>query len=290
MRVCLKGAGVLTVALALAPGAASVAVAQNPDPVPSHQQDRGTGVATSMFGTYVRRGELIIYPFFEWYVDHNLEYKPEELGYPGDVDFRARYRATEGLLFLAYGLGKNVAVEFEAATIRASFDRSPADHSGLPARIEESGLGDVEGQLRWRWRTETEKRPELFSYFETVIPHHADKPLTGTAGWELKFGTGVTRGFGWGTLTGRAALEYTEASTSHFDLGEYAVEYLKQISPRWRVYTGVEGSQDEISLITEAQWHVARFAFVRFNSGLGLTSKAVDWSPEVGVVFTMPVR
>lgn len=66
-----------------------------------HLQDRGAGVATSMFGTYIRQGELIVYPFFEGYVDDNLEYKPEEFGYPGDVDFRGRYRASEGLLIWA---------------------------------------------------------------------------------------------------------------------------------------------------------------------------------------------
>ena len=46
---------------------------------------------------------------------------------------------------------------------------------------------------------------------EAVVPHHAEKPLIGTAGWELKLGTGVTRGFSWGTLTARAAIEYAES-------------------------------------------------------------------------------
>ena len=84
----------------------------------------------------------------------------------------------------------------------------------------------------------------------------------------------------------RAAVEYDEASSSPFDLGEYAVEYLKRVSPSWRLYLGIEGASDELSLITEAQWHVASNVFVRLNNGLGLTSKATDWSPEVGVVFT----
>ena len=47
-------------------------------PLPTYLKDRGTGVPTSLFGTYVRRGELIVYPFFEHYRDGNLEYKPEE--------------------------------------------------------------------------------------------------------------------------------------------------------------------------------------------------------------------
>jgi hypothetical protein len=249
-------------------------------------RDRGAGVATSMFGTYVHRGELLVYPFVEYYADNDLEYAPEEFGFEGEVDFRGRYRAKEGLLFLAYGLTDDLAVEFEAAVIDATFEKSPDDPSALPARISESGVGDIEGQLRWRWQRESGRRPELFSYFEAVIPHQEAKPLTGTPGWELKLGSGVTRGFRWGTLTIRAALEYAEDSTSQLDVGEYAVEYLKRLSSRWRIYTGLEGTQDELSLVTEGQWHFGPNSFVRFNNAFGLTSKAIDWAPEIGIVFS----
>jgi hypothetical protein len=160
----------------------------------------------------------------------------------------------------------------------------------VPARIEESGLGDVEGQVRWRWKKETERRPEFFSYLEAVVPHSQEKVLIGTPGWEFKLGTGLVRGFDWGTLTARVAVEYSEASTSHFDLGEYAVEYFKRLSPHWRIYAGLEGTQDELSLITEVQWHLTRNVFVKLNNGLGLTSKALDWTPEVGILFTLPTR
>jgi hypothetical protein len=40
-------------------------MAQDP-PRPTYLEDRGTGIPTSMFGTYVRRGELLVYPFFEY--------------------------------------------------------------------------------------------------------------------------------------------------------------------------------------------------------------------------------
>ncbi|MGH9971471.1 MAG: hypothetical protein ACREBG_27255 [Pyrinomonadaceae bacterium] len=255
---------------------------------PAYLKDRGTGVATSMFGTYVRRGEVIVYPFFEYYRDRNFEYKPEEFGFAGNQDFRGRYRATEELLFLGYGLTDNLALELEVATIQASLEKSPLDFSTMPRRIEESGLGDVAAQLRWRWRKENERRPEFFSYAEVVFPHHKKKRLIGTPGWELNVGTGLTKGFTWGTMTFRAALEYSGASTSHFDLGEVAVEYLKRLSPKWRLYVGLEGNQDELSLITEAQWHLSRRVYIKFNNGLGLTSKATDWSPEIGIVFTIP--
>lgn len=275
--------------LAAACGAEVSARAQEP-PLPEHLRDRGTGVATSMFGTYIRRGELIVYPFFEYYRANEFEYKPEEFGVAGSQDFRGRYRAKEGLLFLGYGLTENLAIEVEGAVIKASFDKSASDRSTLPTRTQESGLGDVEGQLRWRWGKERGRRPELFSYLEAVAPHHRSKVLIGTPGWEFKLGSGLARGFGWGTVTARAAVEYSEASSSHLDLGEYAIEYLRRVSPSMRFYVGFEGTQDEVSLITEVQWHLSRRVFLRFNNGLGLTSKAADWTPEVGVVVTFETR
>ena len=270
--------------------AAGQTEATNPVPPTDRLRDRGEGQPTSMFGTYVRRGELLVYPFFEYYRDQNFEYTPSELGAvpPGkeELDYRGRYRANEGLLWFAYGITDSLAVEFEAAVISASFDKSPADPSTLPLRIEESGLGDIEGQIRWRWNRESDRRPEVFSYAEVVVPHSGDRVLIGTPGWELKYGMGVVRGFRWGTLTARASVEYDEASSSHFDGGEYAVEYLRKLSPSWRVYVGFEGTHDELSLIGEVQWHVTPNVFIKINNGVGLTSKATDWTPEVGVVFS----
>jgi hypothetical protein len=257
---------------------------------PPFLDDRGSGIPTSMFGTYIRRGELLVYPFFEHYRDRNFEYKPSELGVEGALDFRGRYRANESLIWVAYGLTDDLAIEWETAVISATFDKSPADPSALPGRIRQRGLGDVEGQLRWRWRRETARRPELFSYGEVVVPHARDQAFRGTEGWELKFGTGLVRGFRWGTVTARAAVEYAEASSSPFDIGEYAVEYLRRLSPSWRVYLGLEGTQDEVSAIAEVQWFLSPHVFVKMNNGVGLTSKATDWAPEVGVVFVIPTR
>ena len=195
-------------------GAAPSAIAQTTtSPVvpstavqPPFLRDRGPGLPISMFGTYIRRGDLIVYPFLEWYVDRDFEYKPSEFGAAGDVDFRGNYRAQEGLVLVAYGLTENVAIEVEMAVIRASFRKAADDASAVAPSIKESGLGDVEGQVRWRWRPETADRPELFSYAELVVPHAKDRVLTGTAGWEAKFGTGAIRGFRWGTLTLRGGV------------------------------------------------------------------------------------
>ena len=130
---------------------------------PSYLRDRGEGIPLSMFGTYIRKGEFIVYPYYEYYYDQNGEYKPAELGYALDRDFRGRYRAHEGLIFLGYGLTDRVAVEFEAAVITATQYKSEDDPSNMPDKLKESGLGDVESQLRWRWSRETLRRPELFS-------------------------------------------------------------------------------------------------------------------------------
>ena len=93
-----------------------------------------------------------------------------------------------------------------------------------------------------------ERRPELFSYFETVFPLQKDKVLIGTQDWEYKLGFGAVKGFSFGTLTVRSAIEY-DRSEDKFELGEYAVEYLKKISSRWRLYGGIEGAQDEIEIV-----------------------------------------
>lgn len=281
----------LPLVLALAIGLAlpaSPARAQTDD-LPAYLRDRGTGMPTSMFGTYIRGGELLVYPFFEYYLDKDMEYKPAEIGYALDRDFRGKYRASEGLLFLGYGIRDWLAVEVEAAVITASLEKSPNDPSGVPAKIEESGTGDVEGQVRARLARETEGRPEFFAVFEAVTPQRTDKVLIGTPDWELKLGVGAVKGFAWGTMTVRLEQEYS-FEESKMEVGEYAVEYLKRVSPAWRVYLGMEGAQDEVELIPEAQWHVSDRVFVKLNSAVGLTSKATDWAPEAGVVFSFPAR
>lgn len=258
-------------------------------PQTPRQRDRGPGQPTSMFGTYIQKGELLVYPFFESYVDRNFEYKPAELGYGVEQDFRGRYRATEGLIFLAYGITDRLALELEAAVISARLEKSPDDASTMPAVIEESGTGDVEGQLRMRWADETASRPEIFSYLELVSPQQRTKKLIGTADWEFKFGSGLARSTSLGTFTVRVAMEYEKAERV-LGLGEYAVEYVRRLSPRFRIYTGVEGTQDEVAWIGELQVRLSRFATLKLNSAFGVTSKATDWAPEAGIVFSFPLR
>ncbi|HYM82424.1 MAG TPA: hypothetical protein VEY91_13560, partial [Candidatus Limnocylindria bacterium] len=174
-----------------------------------------------------------------------------------------------------------------AAVITAELTKSPEDPSPMPQKLKESGQGDWQVQLDWTMLPESASRPELFSFLEVVLPSNKDKPLIGTSDFEYKAGAGIIRGMSWGTVTARAAAEY---SGDTFDTGEYALEYLKRLSPRWRVYAGIEGNQDEVELIGEAQWHLSDRLYLRFNSGFGLTSKATDWAPDVGIVFAFPTR
>lgn len=283
----LAALAALVVAGLLLPGLRPARAAEpaSSDASPPWLRDRGAGMPTSMFGTYVRHGELLVYPFFEAYADHDFEYKPEEFGHGSKVDYRGDYEASEGLLFVAYGLRPNLSVELEAAIIDAEISRAPDDPSTMPEDYGERGLGDVEGQIRWRIASETARRPEFFSFFETVFPLQRHRRLIGTRDWEFKLGFGATRGFGWGTLTARTAAEYSLAENK-FEPGEYAIEYLKRVSRTWRVVGAIEGNQvDEIALITEGQWHFSRRAFLKLNNGWGLTQNATDLAPEVGLML-----
>jgi hypothetical protein len=251
---------------------------------PAFLKDRGSGIPVSMFGTYINKGEVIIYPFYEFYYNKDAEYKPADFGYDLEEDLLGKYQAHEGLIFLGYGFTENLALEFEASVISAEQHKAEDDTTAMPEVVKESGLGDVESQLRWRWSRETISRPELFSYFETVFPLQEDKKLIGTQDWEFKFGTGLIKGFHWGTMTVRAAIEYS-AEENKVELGEYALEYLKRVSNFFRFYIGTEGAQDELEFITDLQFHITPYAFIRLNNGFGITPKTIDYAPEIGILF-----
>jgi len=65
------------------------------------------------------------------------------------------------------------------------------------------------------------------------------------------------------------------------------LEYLKRISDAFRVYLGVEGSQDDAGLIPELQVFVTPGIYLKLNGGLGTTSKAADFTPELGIMFVL---
>jgi hypothetical protein len=252
--------------------------------LPVYLHDRGPGIPTSMFGTYIQKGEFLVYPFFEYYKDSDAEYKPADFGYgTEDIDYTGKFRANEYLLFLGYGISNKVALELEVATIDATQWKSPDDPTAFPESVHQSGLGDIQAQLDWYFRPETEDRPGWFSFAEAVYPHDEDEPLRGSY-FELKVGVGIIRGFSWGTLSGRLAAAYSDEEES-LEAGEFAIEYLKRVSRSWSLYAAVEGESDEIEAILEAQWHFAPWGFVKLNSAFGVTAKATDWAPEIGVMF-----
>ncbi len=121
-------------------------------------RDRGPGIPTSMFGTYIEKGDFIVYPFFEYYHDKDFEYEPSEFGFGSTTEYYSKYTANEGLLYIGYGISKWVSIEIEAAIISGTLEKADNDLSDMPLTIKESGLGDVEGQIRWRYNLETAKK------------------------------------------------------------------------------------------------------------------------------------
>jgi hypothetical protein len=257
-----------------------------PPDLPVYLRDRGTGFPTSQFGTYIQKGQLLVYPFYEYYYDKNFEYEPGDYGYGSTKELRGRYEAHEGLIFLAYGITDRLMLEFEASVITAKLDKSAQDTTAQPPQLKKSGVNDVEGQVRWRWNFENEHTPEFFTYFEYVLPTGEKNSLIGTSVWEFKLGSGLIKGYPWGTITFRVAFDY-DTGEKRIAPGEYALEYLKRLSNHFRIFAMVEGSEDEVAFVPEIQWHINRNIFVKANTGVGITSKAADFAPEIGVMFSL---
>jgi hypothetical protein len=90
-------------------------------------------------------------------------------------------------------------------------------------------------------------------------------------------------GLSWGTFTLRASVDNVGGK---FEPGEYALEYLRRLSNRVRIYGGIEGAEDEVEFITEVQVFLRPNIYLKLNNAFGLTSKAHDWAPEIGVMFS----
>jgi hypothetical protein len=70
------------------------------------------------------------------------------------------------------------------------------------------------------------------------------------------------------------------------EFGGYALEYVKRLSPTWRIVLAFESDQDERQIIGEVQYTLSKHAVLKVNSGFGLTKKAPDAAPEIGVLFS----
>ncbi len=253
---------------------------------PDFLRDRGPGIPTSQFGTYIESGQWILYPFYEYSINREEEYHPSELGYVGEQDYFGKIREHEAVLFIGYAFNERWAVEFETEMyVSAEFDRSPLDISAVLARIEESGFAGAEAQLRWMWGSESIRRPAFYSFFEVEFPFQDTRVLIGAQDIEYAIGTGFIKAYEWGTLNGRVSLAY-DGGEGQLELGEYALEYLKKLNKKWRVVATLEGEDDDLSFIGEVQFTLSPNAFLKLNSGFGITEKATDFAPELGVLFT----
>ena len=256
----------------------------------SGQGDRGAGIRTSMVETYVEPGELLIYPFAAYSWDHNFEYQPTMFGFPREQDFRAHYRTTEAAVFLAYGVTDWLALELEGSQISARFDKAPADTFGTPGRIHQTGFSDIAGQIRLRLGHERGRRPEFFASVELLPPMHGRQELIGDPQWDVKGEIGAAKAYRWGTMTFRTTIEYNRGDT-HWDLGETSLEYLRQLSPAWRVLAAIEGGEggapDDWVLVTATRWRIAHGLDLKFANGLGLFSKSTDWESQIGLLFSL---
>ncbi|HYQ96301.1 MAG TPA: hypothetical protein VER38_04770 [Candidatus Eisenbacteria bacterium] len=269
------------------------------DLLPRSSRDKQTGIPASIFGTYIHRGEFLLYPFYEYVSDHNKEYNPALFGFGPNEDFRGRYRSSSAQVFVGYGVTDGLAVEMEASYARATLEKSSADTTPTPARIEESGLADLEGQIRMRLTQESGRRPEIFGFLEITAPSQRSKLLIGNSDWDFKPGIGVVRGFSWGTMTVRTAFEYNREQSAlkepaHLDIGETSVEYLRRLSPSWRLNLGFEGGEggapDEWELRSGLQWRMTGALLLKLENSVGVSSKAPDWTPHVGLMFSLPRR
>lgn len=254
------------------------------------QGDAGAGIRTSMIETYVEPHQLLIYPFYAYTWDHNFEYQPSMFGGSSIEDFRAHYQSHEGAVFLAYGVTDWLAVEIEGSQIAATFDKSPADSTGTPVRIQASGTADIGGQFRFRFGHGRDHRPEFFGSVEILPPAHGDQPLIGDAQWDVKGEIGAMRAYRWGTMTFRTTIEYNRGDTQ-WDLGETSLEYLRQMAPSWRLLLGIEGGEggapDDYVVVAAGHWRIARDLDLKVANGLGLFSKSTDWEAQLGLMVSL---
>jgi hypothetical protein len=272
----------LTLALALAAQPTSAQSARQPD----FLADRGDAIRTSLLATYIKPREFIFYPFYEYTKTSNYEYKATDLGFVGDTDYQGKKTDQEYLIFLSYAWNDSWMFEFESALhAKVKFEKAANDPvAAVPRELRESGLGDTEMQVRWRYARETETRPEITFIAQTEFPLQKKKKLLGTQAWGFGVGGVLTKGYPWGTMSLRGQINH-DREDKETRFGEYAIDYLKKLSPQWTVALTLEGEESELSIIGEAQYALSRNATLKLNLGQGLTKKDRQFAPEIGVLF-----
>ena len=258
------------------------------DDVPYYLSDRGGAMTTSLFGTFIEEGELLVYPFYE-YVDGVDDYRGISLGTSTDTfEYTGDVTEHEVLLFLAYAFTEDIHIELEQLVYnKVTQSPDPLDTTSLLTEpISESKyFPTLQAQIRWRAKHETESTPEVYTWFEIDYPLVDNRILAGAPAFEAAIGVGLVKGFTWGMITPRISIDYDDED-EQFGFGEWAIEYFRRINDNWGIVTTVEGEAAEISLIGELQWHIHDRAFFKFNNGFGLTGDAPKLAPEVGIMFS----
>jgi hypothetical protein len=268
----------------LSPSAQEEKKPVTPGETPYYLEDRGTGLPTSLFGSYIKEKELLVYLFYEFTYDHNTDYNPKDLGFALDQDFQGRTRTHEELIFVGYGITDWLAVEMETAYIQGEIDKDPSDTSTMPQHFRQTGF-DLETQVRARFLKETETAPELYGFFETDYPINHKKTLITPKDWIFGLGVGAIKGFSWGTIAVRFQVEYSREDGKLKD-DEYEIEYLKKLSDQFKILIGIEGVRSDVELVLELQWYLSPHVYLKFNTGIGLTPGADDWAPELGIMIS----
>ncbi|MEO8577225.1 MAG: hypothetical protein ABI556_11015, partial [Gemmatimonadales bacterium] len=237
----------------------------------------GTGIAIGSF----ERGE-----------NRRFQYNPDEFGFPDTGrDFNGRLRSAEGVLFLGYGITRSIAVAFEAAIAAETFRKASNDASGLPARLHESGLGDVQAEVDVRLFGQGILRPGGFLVTEVVFPHSKNRRLIGSPGLLIRPALGAYKNVGRAIILARLAGEYDSDSGTQLDWGEWGLEVGVAAMKSLRLAAGFEGTVggannfDEVSLVTDLQWMASGTFGFRAQSGTGFTEHSRGFSPEVGLMI-----
>src|SRR4030067_1513715 len=102
------------VAIAFISGAVPCRAA-DPLGLPAYLSDRGDGIPTSLFGTYIREKEFLFYPFYEYTRTPKFEYEPNELGFTGDGEYVGKLVGHAALVFFSYAFNDSLAIELESA-------------------------------------------------------------------------------------------------------------------------------------------------------------------------------
>ncbi|MBI4005783.1 MAG: hypothetical protein HY356_03860 [Gammaproteobacteria bacterium] len=63
------------------------------------------------------------------------------------------------------------------------------------------------------------------------------------------------------------------------------IEYLKRFGDNLHWVMTLEGDKKDLASIFELQWFFHDQAFLKLNTGIGLTREATDFAPELGVMF-----